>query len=91
MLGAKAAAGATGLGAYGADRILACADESLDAYQAQAYAVTLAAAAEQQSAMLVLEMPGTLRASLSPDGQSIDLFEPASPMAVAPSLVAGQS
>jgi len=54
VLGAKAAAAAPGLAAYGADRILACGDESLDLYQGQAYAATIAAAAGQESALLVL-------------------------------------
>jgi len=54
VLGATAAAAAASLAGYGADRILACADESLDAYQAQAYAAALGAAAEQESATLVL-------------------------------------
>jgi electron transfer flavoprotein alpha subunit len=54
VVGARAAAAAPGLAAYGADRILACAEESLDLYQAQAYAATLAAAADQESAQLVV-------------------------------------
>ena len=53
-LGARAAAVASSLAVYGADRILACGEESLDLYQAQAYAATLAAAADQESALLVL-------------------------------------
>ncbi len=53
-LGARATAAAAGLGAYGADRVLCCDDESLDLYQGQAYAATLAAAAERESALLVL-------------------------------------
>ncbi len=54
VLGAAAAAAAASLATYGADRILACGDESLDTYQAQAYAAAVAAAAEQESATLVL-------------------------------------
>ncbi len=54
VIGAGAAAAAESLSAYGADRVLACADASLDLYQAQAYAATLAAAAERESAGLVL-------------------------------------
>ena len=54
VLGARAAAAAAALAAYGADRILVCGDESLDLYQGQAYAATLAAAVEQESAGLVL-------------------------------------
>jgi len=54
VLGAKAAAASVDLAAYGADRILACGDESFDLYQGQAYAATLAAAADQEGAGLVL-------------------------------------
>jgi len=54
VLGARAAAAGEALAAYGADRILACGDESLDLYQGQAYAATLAAAVERESAQLVL-------------------------------------
>ena len=54
VLGTRAAAAAMGLAAYGADRILACDDETLDLYQGQAYAATLAAAVDQESAGLVL-------------------------------------
>ena len=54
VLGAGATSAASGLAAHGADRILACADDQLDAYQAQAYAAVVAAAAEQEAAPLVL-------------------------------------
>ena len=54
VLGARAAAAAMGLAAYGADRILACDDETLDLYQGQAYAATLAVVVDQESAGLVL-------------------------------------
>jgi len=60
VIGARAASAAAGLAAYGADRVLACGDESLDLYQAQAYAATLAAAAEQESATLVLAAASAL-------------------------------
>jgi len=60
VIGARAASAAAGLAAYGADRVLACGDESLDLYQGQAYAATLAAAAEQESATLVLAAASAL-------------------------------
>jgi len=53
-LGAKASAAAAGLAAYGANRIWACDNEALDAYQAQAFAAVLASAVDKGSASLVL-------------------------------------
>ncbi|NIM01364.1 MAG: electron transfer flavoprotein subunit alpha/FixB family protein [Acidobacteria bacterium] len=53
-IGAGAAGAAPGLAAYGADRVLCCAEEALDSYQGQAYAATIAAAADKESASLVL-------------------------------------
>lgn len=54
VLGARAAAAGASLAAHGADRVLACDDETLDLYQGQAYAATLAAVVDQESAELMI-------------------------------------